>query len=309
MITYPNQKVLHINKGNYTENYLTIGIDEWIEASKNLKPITFRLYLYIASNADGFNLALSRQDVMNKLGVTKNSYHTGVKELEEKGYIVPKQGNIYDFYISPKKTEEETMYQYSGTLNEENEVMYQSSGTVCTSTVVHDVPVQWDSMYQSSGTEIDKINKTSKISKEKNADAKKEEREEKIEQKDRTLEDLTDEELNNLLRRYRAKEKYSILQNDFSLSYGILSKELPSQIDSILKERHKEEIDKKREEEIDRILASVYISDVDYGERYRQAQERRKIEEKKEDKEEFTFEMTDNSNWISIFEEETGCTL
>lgn len=166
MITYPNQKVLHINKGNYTENYLTIGINEWIEASKNLKPITFRLYLYLCSNANGFDLALSRQDVMNKLGITKNSYHNGVEELEQNGYLVPKQGNIYDFYTTPQTVEEETMYQSSGTLNEENEVMYQSTGTYCTNTVVQYVPIQWDSMYQSDGTEINKINNKNKINKE-----------------------------------------------------------------------------------------------------------------------------------------------
>lgn len=61
----------------------------------------------------------------------------------------------------------------------------------------------------------------------------------------RELEDLTDEELDNLLKRYRAKEKYAVLQKDFSLQYGILSKELPSQINSIIKERK----DKKKREE------------------------------------------------------------
>ena len=35
MVTYPNQKIIHINKGEYTQNYLTVGNDEWIEASKN----------------------------------------------------------------------------------------------------------------------------------------------------------------------------------------------------------------------------------------------------------------------------------
>ena len=106
--------------------------------------------------------------------------------------------------------------------------------------------------------------------------------EETEEEKERVLEELTDEELNNLLRRYRGKEKYANLQKDFNLQYGILSKEIPSQIETILKERHKEEIDKKREEDIDRILASsAAFSNIDYDERYRQAQEARKKREEK----------------------------
>jgi len=144
--TFPNQRIIHINKNDYKGNYLTIGNDEWINASKDLKPITFRLYLYLASNMNGFDLALSRQAVINKIGISKNSYINGINELKKKGYIVLKQGNVYDFYASP-------MYQHDGTLEE---ALYQPDGTSCTNAKVHNVPLQEDVIYQSTGTEINK---------------------------------------------------------------------------------------------------------------------------------------------------------
>ena len=61
------------------------------------------------------------------------------------------------------------------------------------------------------------------------------------ENKERVLEDLSDEELKELLKRYKRKEKYVVLQKDFNLPYGSLSNELPSQINSILTQRAAEE--------------------------------------------------------------------
>ena len=97
MVIYPNQKIIHINKGDYTQNYLTVGIDEWIEASKVLKSNTFKVYLYLCGNKDGLDLALSRQDVINKLGISLDSYKRAIKEITDKKYIKSKQGNVYDF--------------------------------------------------------------------------------------------------------------------------------------------------------------------------------------------------------------------
>ena len=67
MTTYPNQKVIHINKNKYTANFLQVGIDEWQTAFKKLTPSAFAVYLYLASNADGFDLALSQKAIENAL--------------------------------------------------------------------------------------------------------------------------------------------------------------------------------------------------------------------------------------------------
>ncbi len=61
------------------------------------------------------------------------------------------------------------------------------------------------------------------------------------EKEERMLEDLLEkletEELKELLRRYKNKERYAILQKDYNLPYGSLTKELPSLIEDILTQR------------------------------------------------------------------------
>lgn len=99
--TAPNQKVIKIHKDSYNGSYLTIGTEEWQEAFKSLKRITFGVYLYLSGNASGFELTLSRRDVMDRLGVSKDTYLRAVKELEEKGYLAHKNGPVWNFYTTP----------------------------------------------------------------------------------------------------------------------------------------------------------------------------------------------------------------
>ena len=99
--TAPNQKIIRVHKDSYNGSYLTIGTEEWQEAFKSLKRITFGVYLYLSGNANGFELTLSRRDVMDRLGVSKDTYLRAVKELEEKGYLTHKNGPVWNFYTTP----------------------------------------------------------------------------------------------------------------------------------------------------------------------------------------------------------------
>ena len=101
MTTYPNQKVIHINKNKYTANFLQVGIDEWQTAFKKFTPSAFAVYLYLASNADGFDLALSQKAIENALGIKKTAYHSAIEALKKEGYIEVLQGNIEVFHTAP----------------------------------------------------------------------------------------------------------------------------------------------------------------------------------------------------------------
>ena len=101
MTTYPNQKVIHINKNKYTANFLQVGIDEWQTAFKKFTPSAFAVYLYLASNADGFDLALSQKAIENALGIKKTAYHNAIEALKKEGYIEVLQGNIEVFHTAP----------------------------------------------------------------------------------------------------------------------------------------------------------------------------------------------------------------
>ena len=108
MKTYPNQKVIHIQKRTYEDNFLQVGNDEWQRAARELSGSAFKLYLYLAGNKDGFELALSQKAVEDTTGLSKNTYHRAVEELETKGYLSSTKGNVYVFLalsiwgISPK---------------------------------------------------------------------------------------------------------------------------------------------------------------------------------------------------------------
>lgn len=117
--TAPNQKIIRVHKDSYNGSYLTIGTEEWQEAFKSLKRITFGVYLYLSGNANGFELTLSRRDVMDRLDVSKDTYLRAVKELEEKGYLVHKNGPVWNFYTTP--VDMETDAKDSDGDNEDNE--------------------------------------------------------------------------------------------------------------------------------------------------------------------------------------------
>ena len=122
--TAPNQKIIRVHKDSYNGSYLTIGTEEWQEAFKSLKRITFGVYLYLSGNANGFELTLSRRDVMDRLGVSKDTYLRAVKELEEKGYLTHKNGPVWNFYTTPVDMETDAKDSDGDNENNEN---YESS--------------------------------------------------------------------------------------------------------------------------------------------------------------------------------------
>ncbi len=112
-ITYPNQKVIHINRDMPKKeegNFLLIKKENWYAANKDLEPYGLQLYLYLAGNKDGFDLALSQAAAEEDAGIKKTTFHTHINRMIEKGYLVNRQGNIYDFYERPQnKTEERAL--------------------------------------------------------------------------------------------------------------------------------------------------------------------------------------------------------
>ena len=106
--TVPHQKVVHVNRQKCDKNFLQISKENWYAVNKDLGPYGLQLYLYIAGNMDGFNLALSQEAAEQEAGIKKTTYHSYVKTLIAKGYLVPRKenSNIYDFYEIPKREED-----------------------------------------------------------------------------------------------------------------------------------------------------------------------------------------------------------
>lgn len=175
--TAPNQKVIRIHKDSYNGSYLTIGTEEWQEAFKSLKRITFGVYLYLSGNANGFELTLSRRDVMDRLGVSKDTYLRAVKELEEKGYLAHKNGPVWNFYTTPvdmgtdaKESDDDNEnnenYESGNYESGESESGENVGGMVaytqpsCMRTRNHNGSVEATDMVASTHTEINKYRET-----------------------------------------------------------------------------------------------------------------------------------------------------
>ena len=105
-MSVPNQKIVVIHKAKYRDYFLQIGISEWQLALQEMNKCEFALYLYLAGNADGFNLELSQQAFENATGYKKTSYHAAVKRLLELDYLVQIHGNKYDFHTTPRRKRE-----------------------------------------------------------------------------------------------------------------------------------------------------------------------------------------------------------
>lgn len=106
--TFPHQKMVCVHKPRVKERFLQISNEDWMEANKTLSPYGLQLYLYLASNRDDYEFALSPADAEVRAGIKSTSFHKYMKRLEEEGYIVWRHGNTFDFYTSPRDPNERT---------------------------------------------------------------------------------------------------------------------------------------------------------------------------------------------------------
>lgn len=151
MKTYPNQKIVKIKKEKYNSNFLQIGIDEWQGACKKLSGSGFKLYLYLASNANNYDLALSAKDVEESVGISHSSYKNAVQELINTGYLEFKTGNLYFFYCNGNKQKEEE-------IEEEIEEQEETKNYIPTEKVIS--VVNWKQKVNELGKEIDRYTLT-----------------------------------------------------------------------------------------------------------------------------------------------------
>lgn len=111
-------KKFKINKVPLGNNYTGINTQALGQATKDLKLTGLRLYLYLASNKDGFNWTLNSVAfgkwacITNSRSINK-AIEDGIDNLMEKGYLVleDKEKDLYSFFeqkqeqFVPKNTE------------------------------------------------------------------------------------------------------------------------------------------------------------------------------------------------------------
>lgn len=95
------QKAVRVNKKRNPDGKADVRIDnifkkDILEAMSNLKGASFKLYMYIISNQDGYIFGLSQKDVAARAGIPEATYRTAMKELIDKGYLVNASKRVED---------------------------------------------------------------------------------------------------------------------------------------------------------------------------------------------------------------------
>lgn len=100
--TYPNQRTIKIHREAAKSDFLGIKNDNWQAAARDLGAHALMLYMYLASNADGYELALSAVAVRDAVGMPRSTFHDQFHKLVNKGYLVLNHGNTFNFYEKPQ---------------------------------------------------------------------------------------------------------------------------------------------------------------------------------------------------------------
>lgn len=95
------QKAIRVTKKRNQEDKTDVRVDnvfkkDILEAMSNLKGATFKLYMYIISNQDGYIFGLSQKDVATRAGIPEATYRTAIKELIDKGYLINASKRVED---------------------------------------------------------------------------------------------------------------------------------------------------------------------------------------------------------------------
>ena len=100
--TYPNQRMIQIHRETVKADFLGIKNENWQAASRDLGAHALMLYLYLASNANNYTVALSPAAVRQAIGMARSTYHDQFHKLVDRGYLVPSHGNTFEFYEVPQ---------------------------------------------------------------------------------------------------------------------------------------------------------------------------------------------------------------
>ena len=135
--TNPNQRDITINRKdalNSGRQYLAINCDTLAEASRNISgEVAFKLYLYLASNKNGYELSFSPQHFSNIYGCSIDASRKAFVKLIEANYIINKGNNSFEFFETPQERRPRLDIQperrsYKGQLFTYKEVYEELSG-------------------------------------------------------------------------------------------------------------------------------------------------------------------------------------
>ena len=83
-ITFPNQRMVRVHRERAASDFLGIKNENWQAASRDLGAHALQLYLYLASNANNYTVALSPVTVRQAIGMARSTYHDQFHKLVDR---------------------------------------------------------------------------------------------------------------------------------------------------------------------------------------------------------------------------------
>lgn len=106
MAHYANQKTIIIHRSNpigEKKQYLAIDCQALSTAARTLTPSGLKLFLYLASNQDGYQKDFSPKDFSNIYGVSVDAARKARLDLQANGYLVENENGKLEFYEQPRE--------------------------------------------------------------------------------------------------------------------------------------------------------------------------------------------------------------
>lgn len=100
-MTYPNQNTIIVYKKNSGGVFIMLDWEDLAMAARDLTPVGFKLYLYLAKNQDNYQLNFSSKDFCKTLDVSDRSFRDAKKLLIQKGYLQELENNKINFCTRP----------------------------------------------------------------------------------------------------------------------------------------------------------------------------------------------------------------
>ena len=141
-ITFPNQRMVRVHREAAKSDFLGIKNENWQAASRDLGAHALQLYLYLASNANNYTVALSPVAVRQAIGMARSTYHDQFHKLVDRGYLVPSNGNTFEFYEVPQAaTQTQKEVSANGLDFEENPCRDEQGGSCGQSVLPEDIEI------------------------------------------------------------------------------------------------------------------------------------------------------------------------
>lgn len=254
MKTYANQKVITINKirVNKENTYMTIKKECLLNAIVGLSHNELKIYLYLASNQNGFKMALSSSDISDKLNIHVRNVQIAINALIDKKYIKQQQGNQYVFCDTPMQADDDASKTLVG---EDNASKILVGECINHSQDVHKTLVGDAQNTRSNASETlveiihdNTLNNTPSIA----AEEKTEESQKKEDTFINFLKELNCTQLQQIKDMYAKGTPYKEIATTYNIKYFDAAR-FAENYDSIYKERydmeHPEELERRQQQE------------------------------------------------------------